>query len=1074
MNPLFNPKNAKSSTSPPQINVGDPLSLPELSSVHTPALPASFTVPPVPHPSPYRRLRIFAGSSGLFIRPDILGRVPVASYLKISWGKAATMQEVAPEAADEEAGSRAIIVHGILGILRLYSTSYLLVITARSDIGSFFSESRNVYGVQGIKYIPLTQDRAVTAMSIIAQGLAAKGASRSAASRSQTPSSDRDLDSELSDDGQGPASMHVKFASADTPAAGSPPRPIPIQKARSEAAAAALAASLSSPASSSTSLAQSMSESPSSGSPRGSFFKRLSMRGKKSPPRSASVSGASTPLVDPGSPEGIHAVLEEDGGVPRHIVASTSNDFIPGTSANITEEKRTELERKIVKECIREFTRGGMYFSYDFDMTTSLQRKQKKLKRINRQSELLSDLDGSHPEEDADMDITGAAGIDVFAEPFAALPLWRRVDRKFWWNENLSSAFIEAGFHSYVLPVMQGYVQIAHFPTPSASRPSTSQSPSQDSSVVDYVVFSRRSRERAGLRYQRRGIDDNAHVANFVETETIMRVTRQGVENVFSYVQTRGSIPLFWSQSGPGLRPTPHLDRTRPESMDALKRHFEQTSKAYGPIMAVNLAELSGKEANVTVPYRESMNELNSPKARYHEFDFHKECKGMRYENISKLVTDLHRTFESQGYFWVSGSQVMSKQHGVYRVNCIDCLDRTNVSAFARHVLGSQLQALALVDSSNTGRSELEVVFNDVWANNGDAISRAYAGTSALKGDYTRTGKRDITGMLNDGMNSLARIYTATFSDFFAQAVIDFLLGHRTLSVFSEFLTKLSSTDPRDVPRLSKIRSAAIEHSTSLVVSDGETVHSGWTLLSPVPLNVRVAAEYEEKIVLLTGVALYIVSYDYVLGKVKMFTRVLLGDVVGIQKGVYILSPLQETGRDPLENYGLVVSYRALSQITRVTTYSLRNQPDLVTPPSSALGDVSPPHPLLSRMPTRSKSTSHKDKKTGRKNSLLLDFLSALPFGEQITFAAFKAMSIESIDHSGSGIVRRARQPENCQEAVDEMVATLVQACDDVGAVHDADFVVEKDIVGLLEAKKAIPVYAKVEYGVKRLLWLGN
>ncbi len=42
--------------------------------------------------------------------------------------------------------------------------------------------------------------------------------------------------------------------------------------------------------------------------------------------------------------------------------------------------------------------------------------------------------------------------------------------------------------------------------------------------MVDYVLVSRRSRDRAGLRYQRRGIDDDANVANFVETETIMRV----------------------------------------------------------------------------------------------------------------------------------------------------------------------------------------------------------------------------------------------------------------------------------------------------------------------------------------------------------------------------------------------------------------------------------------------------------------------------------------------------------------------------------------------------------------------
>ncbi len=42
--------------------------------------------------------------------------------------------------------------------------------------------------------------------------------------------------------------------------------------------------------------------------------------------------------------------------------------------------------------------------------------------------------------------------------------------------------------------------------------------------IVDYIVISRRSRDRAGLRYQRRGIDDDSNTANFVETETIMRV----------------------------------------------------------------------------------------------------------------------------------------------------------------------------------------------------------------------------------------------------------------------------------------------------------------------------------------------------------------------------------------------------------------------------------------------------------------------------------------------------------------------------------------------------------------------
>jgi len=67
---------------------------------------------------------------------------------------------------------------------------------------------------------------------------------------------------------------------------------------------------------------------------------------------------------------------------------------------------------------------------------------------------------------------------------------------------------------------MQGYYQIAQIEIP--REPVADEV--GDCAVVDYVIISRRSRERAGLRYQRRGIDDDAHVANFVETETIMRV----------------------------------------------------------------------------------------------------------------------------------------------------------------------------------------------------------------------------------------------------------------------------------------------------------------------------------------------------------------------------------------------------------------------------------------------------------------------------------------------------------------------------------------------------------------------
>jgi len=65
---------------------------------------------------------------------------------------------------------------------------------------------------------------------------------------------------------------------------------------------------------------------------------------------------------------------------------------------------------------------------------------------------------------------------------------------------------------------MQGYCQRASFTIP----PNIEMQDTETS--VDYLIISRRSKDRAGLRYQRRGVDDEAHVANFVETETIMQV----------------------------------------------------------------------------------------------------------------------------------------------------------------------------------------------------------------------------------------------------------------------------------------------------------------------------------------------------------------------------------------------------------------------------------------------------------------------------------------------------------------------------------------------------------------------
>lgn len=77
-------------------------------------------------------------------------------------------------------------------------------------------------------------------------------------------------------------------------------------------------------------------------------------------------------------------------------------------------------------------------------------------------------------------------------------------------------------------------------------------------------LMTRRSRHRPGTRYFSRGIDAQGHVSNFVETEQIVlydgESTGQQVvgEVELSFVQTRGSIPVYWAQVI-NLKYTPRL-----------------------------------------------------------------------------------------------------------------------------------------------------------------------------------------------------------------------------------------------------------------------------------------------------------------------------------------------------------------------------------------------------------------------------------------------------------------------------------------------------------------------------------
>jgi hypothetical protein len=73
-------------------------------------------------------------------------------------------------------------------------------------------------------------------------------------------------------------------------------------------------------------------------------------------------------------------------------------------------------------------------------------------------------------------------------------------------------------------------------------------------------------------------------------------------------------------------------------------------------------------------------------------------------------------------------------------------LDRTN---FVQDILSrmSLEQYLVLVRREWVNSNSLWSYHRELWAENGDALSRIYAGTGALNTSFTRSGKRTLAGM---------------------------------------------------------------------------------------------------------------------------------------------------------------------------------------------------------------------------------------------------------------------------------------------------------------------------------------
>ena len=346
-------------------------------------------------------------------------------------------------------------------------------------------------------------------------------------------------------------------------------------------------------------------------------------------------------------------------------------------------------------------------------------------------------------------------------------------DERFWWNGYLSEELVANGADSFITPLIYGYFR-SH--TASFNGPHG----------LDFALLTRRSVNRAGTRYFRRGVDAKGNVANFNETEQIFTSKDH---QVYSILQTRGSVPVYWSEIN-NLKYKPNLVVSSQSSMDATASHFSEQVELYGENYCVNLVNQKGYELPVKRAYETAVENLSpalAKKVHYIYFDFHHECSKMRWDRVKLLLEhliELGYTSNNYFHFDLEAQKIRSLQTKVVRTNCMDCLDRTNVvqSTIARWVLQKQLTDAGYLSKENVTPWEIldpnfNLFFMSFWADNADAVSCAYSGTGALKTDFTRTGRRTKRGALNDLSNSISRYYKNNYKDGSRQDSYDLFLG---------------------------------------------------------------------------------------------------------------------------------------------------------------------------------------------------------------------------------------------------------------------------------------------------------
>ncbi|XP_078256020.1 polyphosphoinositide phosphatase isoform X2 [Rhinoraja longicauda] len=415
------------------------------------------------------------------------------------------------------------------------------------------------------------------------------------------------------------------------------------------------------------------------------------------------------------------------GGHSIYKIEDTTNVYIPNDSVRIAHPD----EAKYVRIFQSVDLSSNFYFSYSYDLTHS---HQFNLTVLKMPSEGLKSESFGHGRQDS-FDIFEDEGVATQAGSAAGhYGIRNEPYYKYTWNGYMLEKVKAAVHHNWLLYIIHGFCGQSKMLI--YGRP------------VYVTLIARRSCKFAGTRFLKRGANCEGDVANEVETEQIIHdasVMSFSAGSYSSYVQVRGSVPLYWSQDISTMMPKPPitLDQADPFAHVAAL-HFDQMLQRFGsPIIILNLVKKREK--------------------RKHE--------RILSEALFSAVTYLNQFLPPEyGIHYIAWDMAKYTKSKLCNV-----LDRLNL--IAEDVVKKTGFFVNHPDFYSNPLRPHDRLFEELYEDHGDTLSLQYGGSQLVHRVKTYRKIAPWTQHSKDIMQTLSRYYSNAFSDADRQDSINLFLG---------------------------------------------------------------------------------------------------------------------------------------------------------------------------------------------------------------------------------------------------------------------------------------------------------